>query len=405
MGATSGGLNEKEYLSLLDNENFKLALSEVFRKINGSDLPTVEDKNAQQLKCLQDLILLLVQKIGISRFQGKYEDKLEIALEELMRFSSLQKGLKLAPDLLRDCLGIISRYYLEKNRVAFFSRRNPDTDFTMRAYLRVTLANLNGIENLAPFATQADIEVFLAASQDDKMRMVGEGEFSPTIALRQLWKNNLHCNNAQLAKMLITQWGANIMWRPFSPTDNCFLDYAIYGLLHDKEQPAMWNLCVELFFEKKISDKLLVYVMMALLVREEEEEFLGATQKAIQDLLKHGVKITEDFFDVLNQVKNAPVKNMIDAILKDHRNQLQLEQQQLEEKIARREGNNNNTNAVVLSGKGKADGEDRARFQVSLDALNQITSRNSAPRSNTNQDTTEVQARQETQEKTRRKGF
>jgi len=79
----------------------------------------------KEIEQLQILINRLVGLIGTSRFQGKYEDMMELCLVRLMELSDPKEGLNLDPELLKKCLGILNNYFFKSNIKKFLM--TPDT--------------------------------------------------------------------------------------------------------------------------------------------------------------------------------------------------------------------------------------------------------------------------------------
>lgn len=153
-------------------------------------------------KVLEKFIQLLVNKINntrLSKAKDKYEDVMEGCLIQLMNLSNPAKdGLKLAPDLLKQCLRIINNYKDPARRNAFFENKSEFSDssgakHTMLALVRCTeprfddYSNLKGLTDVSP-----TLDKVLKAFESENSRAsyfathVASGELSPQDLLLEI---------------------------------------------------------------------------------------------------------------------------------------------------------------------------------------------------------------------------
>jgi ankyrin repeat protein len=119
----------------IDTAEFQKALNttnvQLFLNLLNGLVGTKEEK----LQKLHNLISQLVNKIGTSRFQGKYETMMEACLKAVMKLSDPKKGLELDRALERKCLAVVSRYFRKINVSKFLGLLGND-GFHMRSYVR-----------------------------------------------------------------------------------------------------------------------------------------------------------------------------------------------------------------------------------------------------------------------------
>ena len=208
-------------------DDFATALRTIYNKPN-------------EIEQLQILISRLVGLIGTSRFQGKYEDMMELCLMRLAQLSDFREGLKLDPDVLKKCLGIVNRYILSKNRTKFFATQFA-SGHTMRAYVRRTVPSFQAYKNLRAFSPRVSFSALLAAhaTHDQIVRRVRSGECEmQDLLLRTVQENRFH---EETARFLVNE-GAD-MDRNDAMTGKSFLKLVLDGL--GKNGSVLWDFYIQ----------------------------------------------------------------------------------------------------------------------------------------------------------------